>query len=98
MVLIPALQMAEGFTLGYFRKRKFIPFVDCVGEEAFFSWKKIRNFTKRMRRERKNECPLDYETLKMIVDNSYDEIYVTDPDGKVIYVNNALNPWCSRGR
>ncbi len=37
----------------------------------------------------KNECPLDYETLKMIVDNSYDEIYVTDPDGKVIYVNRA---------
>lgn len=50
---------------------------------------KDKKLHKEDERERKNECPLDYETLKMIVDNSYDEIYVTDPDGKVIYVNNA---------
>lgn len=32
---------------------------------------------------------LDRETLKRILDNSYDEIYVTDKNGLVIYVNDA---------
>ncbi|HHT63469.1 MAG: sigma-54 interaction domain-containing protein [Bacillota bacterium] len=32
---------------------------------------------------------LDYKTLKKILDNSYDEIYVTNAEGIVIYVNNA---------
>ena len=32
---------------------------------------------------------LDYQTLKTILDHSYDEIYVTDVNGKVIYVNEA---------
>ncbi|MEL7568462.1 MAG: sigma 54-interacting transcriptional regulator [Dehalobacterium sp.] len=32
---------------------------------------------------------LDYHTLKKILDHSYDEIYVTNADGIVIYVNNA---------
>ncbi|GAB4256877.1 sigma-54 interaction domain-containing protein [Thermincola ferriacetica] len=32
---------------------------------------------------------LDYDTLKKILDNSHDEIYVTNADGIVIYVNNA---------
>ena len=40
---------------------------------------KDKKLHKEDERERKNECPLDYETLKMIVDNSYDEIYVTIP-------------------
>lgn len=39
----------------------------------------------------KNEpiTQLDYETLKKILDNSHDEIYVTNSEGIVIYVNNA---------
>lgn len=32
---------------------------------------------------------LDFETLKKILDNSHDEIYVTNAAGIVIYVNNA---------
>ena len=32
---------------------------------------------------------LDFDTLKKILDNSHDEIYVTDAEGTVIYVNNA---------
>lgn len=32
---------------------------------------------------------LDYETLKKILDHSHDEIYVTNAEGIVIYVNNA---------
>jgi len=32
---------------------------------------------------------LDFETLKKILDNSHDEIYVTNATGIVIYVNNA---------
>lgn len=32
---------------------------------------------------------LDYETLKRILDNSHDEIYVIDANGIVLYVNNA---------
>lgn len=32
---------------------------------------------------------LTYEELLMILDHSYDEIYVTDADGKVLYVNAA---------
>ncbi len=32
---------------------------------------------------------LDYATLKKILDNSHDEIYVTNGDGIVLYVNNA---------
>lgn len=32
---------------------------------------------------------LSYETLKKILDNSHDEIYVTNAEGIVIYVNNA---------
>lgn len=32
---------------------------------------------------------LDFDTLKKILDNSHDEIYVTDADGTVIYVNKA---------
>ena len=39
----------------------------------------------------KKECPeeLSNETLKRILDNSYDEIYVTDKNGIAIYVNEA---------
>lgn len=32
---------------------------------------------------------LDFETLKKILDNSHDEIYVTNANGIVVYVNNA---------
>ncbi|AET67275.1 PAS domain S-box [Desulfosporosinus orientis DSM 765] len=32
---------------------------------------------------------LDFDTLKKILDNSHDEIYVTNANGIVIYVNNA---------
>ncbi|MBS3969037.1 MAG: PAS domain S-box protein, partial [Clostridia bacterium] len=32
---------------------------------------------------------LDFDTLKKILDNSHDEIYVTDAEGTVIYVNKA---------
>lgn len=32
---------------------------------------------------------LDFETLKKILDNSYDEIFVTDKNGITIYVNEA---------
>ncbi|ATW28114.1 sigma-54 interaction domain-containing protein [Candidatus Formimonas warabiya] len=32
---------------------------------------------------------LDYNTLKKILDHSFDEIYVTNAEGIVIYVNNA---------
>lgn len=35
------------------------------------------------------ELQLDYDTLKKILDDSYDEIYVTDPNGLVLYVNKA---------
>lgn len=37
----------------------------------------------------KGKLELDYDTLKMILDNSHDEIYVTNAEGIVIYVNNA---------
>lgn len=37
---------------------------------------------------------LDYNTLKKILDHSYDEIYVTNADGIVIYVNNAVERHC----
>lgn len=36
-----------------------------------------------------NVPELDYRTLKKILDMSHDEIYVTDPNGKVLYVNQA---------
>ncbi|MEG2212931.1 MAG: PAS domain-containing protein, partial [Clostridiales bacterium] len=32
---------------------------------------------------------LSYQQLKMILDNSYDEIYVFDGDGIIIYANDA---------
>jgi PAS domain S-box-containing protein len=37
----------------------------------------------------RKEEHLDYATLKKILDNSHDEIYVTDASGTVIYVNEA---------
>lgn len=37
----------------------------------------------------RNITKLDYDTLKKILDHSYDEIYVTNADGIVVYVNNA---------
>ena len=36
----------------------------------------------------------DYATLKKILDNSYDEIYVTNAEGIVIYVNSAVERHC----
>lgn len=39
--------------------------------------------------ENTNVGQLDRETLKKILDNSYDEIFVTDKNGVTIYVNNA---------
>ncbi|KUO51731.1 MAG: histidine kinase [Desulfitibacter sp. BRH_c19] len=38
---------------------------------------------------KKDPAKLDFNTLKKILDNSHDEIYVTDADGTVIYVNKA---------
>ncbi len=37
---------------------------------------------------------LDYETLKKILDHSFDEIYVTNSEGIVIYVNSAVERHC----
>lgn len=37
----------------------------------------------------KRNIELTYDDLLSILDNSYDEIYVTDADGKVLYVNAA---------
>ena len=37
---------------------------------------------------------LDYDTLKKILDHSYDEIYVTNAEGIVIYVNSAVERHC----
>lgn len=37
---------------------------------------------------------LDYETLKKILDNSFDEIYVTNSEGIVVYVNKAVEKHC----
>ncbi|MHB9094237.1 MAG: sigma 54-interacting transcriptional regulator, partial [Eubacteriales bacterium] len=39
--------------------------------------------------ENGNLINLDRETLLKILDNSYDEIFVIDKDGKIIYVNDA---------
>lgn len=39
--------------------------------------------------KKENRFELDYETLKTILDNSFDEIYVTNADGVVVYVNKA---------
>lgn len=39
--------------------------------------------------KKKYEVNLSYDELLMILDYSYDEIYVTDADGKVLYVNAA---------
>ncbi|OLN27264.1 sigma-54 interaction domain-containing protein [Desulfosporosinus metallidurans] len=36
-----------------------------------------------------DKVELDFETLKKILDNSHDEIYVTNAMGIVVYVNNA---------
>ena len=36
-----------------------------------------------------DKVALDFETLKKILDNSHDEIYVTNAMGIVVYVNNA---------
>lgn len=36
-----------------------------------------------------SKLELDYDTLKKILDNSHDEIYVTNAEGIVIYVNNV---------
>lgn len=38
---------------------------------------------------KKNKIELDYDTLKKILDYSHDEIYVTNAEGIVIYVNKA---------
>ena len=37
---------------------------------------------------------LDYNTLKKVLDHSYDEIYVTNAEGIVLYVNNAVERHC----
>jgi len=37
---------------------------------------------------------LDYDTLRKILDHSYDEIYVTNAEGIVIYVNSAVERHC----
>lgn len=37
---------------------------------------------------------LDYDTLKKILDHSFDEIYVTNAEGIVIYVNSAVERHC----
>lgn len=37
---------------------------------------------------------LDYDTLKKILDNSFDEIYVTNAEGIVVYVNKAVEKHC----
>ncbi|WFD11552.1 sigma-54 interaction domain-containing protein [Tepidibacter hydrothermalis] len=39
--------------------------------------------------EKEYKKKLDRKTLKKILDNSYDEIFVTDGDGNAIYVNEA---------
>ncbi|MGI6686141.1 MAG: sigma-54 interaction domain-containing protein [Bacillota bacterium] len=39
--------------------------------------------------KKKAVTELKYDTLKKILDHSYDEIYVTNAEGIVIYVNNA---------
>lgn len=44
--------------------------------------------------KKKSITELDYDTLKKILDHSYDEIYVTNADGIVIYVNNAVERHC----
>lgn len=38
--------------------------------------------------------PLTYEMLKQILDFAHDEIYVTDAQGTVLYVNNAVEKHC----
>lgn len=40
-------------------------------------------------KQKKTITELDYQTLKKILDNSHDVIYVTNSEGIVIYVNNA---------
>ena len=37
---------------------------------------------------------LDFDTLKKILDHSFDEIYVTNAAGIVIYVNSAVERHC----
>lgn len=44
--------------------------------------------------KKKTITELDYGTLKKILDHSFDEIYVTNDDGIVIYVNNAVEKHC----
>ncbi len=44
--------------------------------------------------QNKKDIKLDYDTLKKILDNSYDEIYVTDTNGLVLYVNKASEKHC----
>lgn len=44
--------------------------------------------------DEKRELELDYKMLKKILDNAHDEIYVTNAEGTVIYVNNAFEKHC----
>lgn len=41
------------------------------------------------KQKKKQKIELDYNTLKKILDYSHDEIYVTNAEGVVIYVNKA---------